>query len=106
MLDLDVTKKGKDLITMPLYEYKCSNPDCENEFELIQPITAPSLNECPRCGSIANRQISESTFILRGSGWYATDYGNKSKSSNKKKETGASNSTTVNSTTPSSLKTS
>jgi putative FmdB family regulatory protein len=56
---------------MPIYEYKC--PKC-GVFEAMQRITEPSLKKCPTCKSKVERQISRGSFILKGSGWYATDY--------------------------------
>jgi putative FmdB family regulatory protein len=57
---------------MPIYEYKCNN--C-GVFEVTQRITEPSLTECPTCNSAdLHRLISHTSFVLKGSGWYATDY--------------------------------
>ena len=60
---------------MPIYEYKC--PKC-GVFEAMQRITEPSLKKCPTCKSKVARQISRGSFVLKGSGWYATDYAKKS----------------------------
>ena len=57
---------------MPIYEYICHA--CSNAFELIEPITAEAVRPCPTCGAQASRLISNCTFHLKGSGWYATDY--------------------------------
>ena len=64
---------------MPIYEYRCSK--CGNEFEEWQKITDPPTQECNRCGGKASRLISPSTFILKGTGWYVTDYARKDGSS-------------------------
>lgn len=57
---------------MPIYEYRCQ--DCNNTFEEIQKITAAPEATCPKCGSKStHRLISDTSFILKGSGWYATD---------------------------------
>ncbi len=69
---------------MPIYEYACKK--CDGEFEVSQRITDEPLKRylCPRCGKRAavTKLISRSSFHLKGSGWYATDYGkNGSKSS-------------------------
>ncbi|MDO8434142.1 MAG: zinc ribbon domain-containing protein [Candidatus Binatus sp.] len=63
---------------MPIYEYKCSK--C-GVFEVMQGIKEPSLRKCPTCKGKVERQISRGSFILKGSGWYATDYAKKSPSS-------------------------
>lgn len=61
---------------MPTYEYRCE--DCGHEWEEDQRITDKPRRDCPRCGrAAAKRLISATTFILKGSGWYETDYKNK-----------------------------
>lgn len=63
---------------MPIYEYECQK--CGVTFEMMQPISAKPLKTCKGvgCNDKANgkvrRLISASGFILKGSGWYATDY--------------------------------
>jgi len=61
---------------MPIYEYRCS--DCGHEFEVTQKITADPLTECISCGGKVKKLISTSSFHLKGTGWYVTDYANKS----------------------------
>jgi len=56
---------------MPIYEYRC--PKC-GTFETTQRITEPPLKRCPTCKSKVERMISATSFVLKGSGWYATDY--------------------------------
>jgi putative FmdB family regulatory protein len=56
---------------MPIYEYKC---DKCGIFEASQRIVEPALKKCPTCKSKVERIISLSSFVLKGSGWYATDY--------------------------------
>lgn len=66
---------------MPIYEYLCRK--C-GEFEVTQRITEPVLERCPTCRSKVKKLISNTSFQLKGSGWYVTDYarkGNGSKSS-------------------------
>jgi hypothetical protein len=36
------------------------------------------MRKCPSCGGKVDQMISSSAFVLKGSGWYATDYGTKS----------------------------
>lgn len=59
---------------MPIYEYKC--PKC-GVVEVMQRITEPALKKCPNCKSKVERQISLNSFVLKGTGWYASDYGKK-----------------------------
>jgi putative FmdB family regulatory protein len=56
---------------MPIYEYHC--PKC-GTFEATQRITEPALKRCPTCKSKVERMISATSFVLKGSGWYVTDY--------------------------------
>jgi len=58
--------------TMPTYEYQCER--C-GVFEVSQRITEDSLKKCPTCKGKVRRLISNTSFMLKGSGWYATDYG-------------------------------
>lgn len=63
---------------MPIYEYRCTS--CSAELEKLQKISDPPLLECPECGRDALvKLISASSFRLKGSGWYETDFktGNK-----------------------------
>ena len=56
---------------MPIYEYKCNK--C-GVFEVMQKITEAPLKKCPTCKGKTERIISNTSFVLKGSGWYATDY--------------------------------
>ncbi len=61
---------------MPIYEYRCTA--CGEELELMQSIKAEPAKTCPACGADAlQRLISSTSFVLKGSGWYQTDYGGK-----------------------------
>ncbi len=62
---------------MPIYEYICKN--CEKEFELIQKISDPPAKKCPDCGKKIEKKLSLSSFQLKGTGWYVTDFANKGK---------------------------
>lgn len=61
---------------MPVYEYECT--ECGEVEEALQKISEPPLKECPRCKGQLKKLISQSTFHLKGSGWYVTDYGGSS----------------------------
>ena len=59
---------------MPIYEYACAN--CGHHLEVKQRLSDPALRLCPSCNAEAlERLISESSFALRGGGWYADGYG-------------------------------
>lgn len=63
---------------MPIYEYRCAN--CGEVSEFIQKVSDPLQTTCPHCQTDALAKIVSSTsFQLKGSGWYATDFRNPSK---------------------------
>ena len=57
---------------MPTYDYRCDR--CERTFEIRQRISAEPLTTCDRCGGPIRRLLSAAPFILKGGGWYVTDY--------------------------------
>jgi len=60
---------------MPIYEYECDG--CHSVFEVRQKVSDPAPTE-HSCGSKQVRRIlSATSFVLKGTGWYATDYGNR-----------------------------
>jgi putative FmdB family regulatory protein len=59
---------------MPVYEYLCKG--CGHEFEREQRISDAPIKKCPSCGALkARRQISRTSFVLKGGGWYSDLYG-------------------------------
>jgi putative FmdB family regulatory protein len=63
---------------MPIYEYRCEK--C-GDFEHTQRITDIPLQRCPTCKRKVRRLISNTSFQLKGSGWYVTDYARAGKDS-------------------------
>jgi putative FmdB family regulatory protein len=61
---------------MPIYEYQC--PQC-GRFEIMQKVREAILKRCPTCKSKVSKLISNTSFQLKGTGWYVTDYGRKDK---------------------------
>jgi putative FmdB family regulatory protein len=59
---------------MPIYEYECQK--C-GHFEVTQRITEKPLGRCPSCKGKVKKLISNTTFQLKGTGWYLTDYARK-----------------------------
>lgn len=57
---------------MPIYEYKCTG--CEARHEFIQRFSDKPRTECPDCGGELAKLISSTSFVLKGTGWYVTDY--------------------------------
>jgi len=58
---------------MPIYEYECRK--CGQVLEAYQNFSDPSLKKCKHCSGRLQKLISQSTFHLKGTGWYVTDYG-------------------------------
>jgi putative FmdB family regulatory protein len=92
---------------MPIYEYAC--PACGNQFEEWQKITDKPVRTCPKCkAKKVERLISQTSFKLKGSGWYSDLYAGPkpngakdqgaSKDSTTKEAKAASGSTTKSST--------
>jgi putative FmdB family regulatory protein len=66
-------------VVVPIYEYQCTK--CGEIFEAFQKITDDPLTQCKFCHAKVEKLISHSTFQLKGSGWYLTDYARKNSSS-------------------------
>ena len=60
---------------MPLYEYQCTS--CGMIEEAIQKFSDAPLHTCRHCSGKLNKLISQSSFHLKGTGWYVTDYSKK-----------------------------
>jgi putative FmdB family regulatory protein len=68
--------KGAD---MPTYEYRCRK--CGHKFSQFQRITEPPVSKCPKCqakGAVERLISGGSGLIFKGSGFYITDYRQKS----------------------------
>ncbi len=63
---------------MPIYEYRCNA--CEQIFEEWQNSFDDKHPDCPVCGGSAERILSNTTFVLKGGGWYVSEYGRNSAS--------------------------
>jgi putative FmdB family regulatory protein len=63
---------------VPIYEYRCDA--CDHRLEALQKFSDPPLKTCPECGAEKLRKlISASAFVLKGTGWYVTDFRDKDK---------------------------
>jgi putative FmdB family regulatory protein len=60
---------------VPIYEYRCSK--CGETFEAFQKINDQPLTGCKFCQGKVEKLISHSSFQLKGSGWYLSDYAKK-----------------------------
>ena len=61
---------------MPIYEYECAK--CGHQSEVWQKFSDNPITKCELCRGKMKKLISQSTFHLKGSGWYVTDYASKS----------------------------
>jgi len=57
---------------MPIYEFECRA--CGKITEVMQKISDAPLEKCPECGGEVAKKMSMTSFSLKGTGWYATDY--------------------------------
>ena len=57
---------------MPIYEYQCRK--CRGVTEKIQGMQDPPLRKCPSCGGKLEKMMSPGAFVLKGTGFYSTDY--------------------------------
>ena len=57
---------------MPIYEYKCDQ--CGKVSEILQRKFDVDEAPCEACGAPAHRIMSNTSFVLKGTGWYVTDY--------------------------------
>jgi len=73
---------------MPIYEYECEK--CGHQKEVLQKFSDPPIAECDACHGKMKKLISQSTFHLKGTGWYVTDYASKSSGSSTTSHSGES----------------
>ena len=64
---------------MPIYEYVCEK--CGHQLEIMQKMSDKPLTKCPNCKGKLEKIFSQTSFQLKGSGWYATDYTSKGSAS-------------------------
>jgi putative FmdB family regulatory protein len=88
---------------VPTYDYRCER--CERTYEVRQRISEAPLTTCDRCGGPIHRLLAPAAFILKGGGWYVTDYPSEGRKKGMEAEKSAASSTaaaTSTSTTPAS----
>ena len=62
---------------MPIFDYQCEA--CGHTFDVLQKAGEGALRKCPKCGKLRLRkQLAAPNFHLKGSGWYKTDFKDKS----------------------------
>ena len=62
---------------MPIYEYQCKK--CGTIEEALQKFSDKPLTQCKHCSGKLQKLVSQSSFHLKGTGWYVTDYAKKNK---------------------------
>jgi putative FmdB family regulatory protein len=67
---------------MPTYEYVCKS--CGHTFEIVRPMSDDTLTVCPECGGELRKVFAPPSIAFKGSGFYATDHGKKSKKASEK----------------------
>jgi putative FmdB family regulatory protein len=67
---------------VPIYEYKCK--ECGFVDEILMKFSDPDPEHCTKCGGGVEKLLSQTSFALKGGGWYVTDY--KPQGSNAKAE--------------------
>ena len=72
---------------MPIYEYLCGK--CGSHIEVIQRISDAPLKRCAKCRGKLEKTVSRTSFQLKGSGWYVTDYSRKDAPAEKSTPAGA-----------------
>jgi putative FmdB family regulatory protein len=72
---------------MPTYAYVCGQ--CGHQFDAFQSITAKPMRKCPACGRASLKRLigTGAGIILKGSGFYCTDYRSDTYTAAAKKET-------------------
>lgn len=66
---------------MPIYEYYCNA--CGHRFEQLQKASDEPLKICPKCQKPdLEKLISNTSFQLKGTGWYVTDFRGKQAKAN------------------------
>lgn len=61
---------------MPIYEYQCKK--CGTIEEALQKFSDKPLTKCRHCSGKLHKLVSRSSFHLKGTGWYVTDYAKRS----------------------------
>lgn len=87
---------------MPIYEYVCDK--CSHHLEVMQKMSDKPLSKCPQCRGKLEKIFSQTSFQLKGGGWYVSDYTSRGKTEKtekagkgekgEKKDTAASSATT------------
>ncbi len=88
---------------MPIYEYECQS--CREVIEKWQGLAEQPLTTCPSCAGTLKKIISQSSFQLKGGGWYADGYSSNGGAAKKCSSSSADTSSSSSSAAPSCGKT-
>ena len=70
---------------MPIYSYKCEG--CGYSADVLQKLSDPRLKTCPKCHrETFSKQLTTAGFVLKGGGWYVTDFKDQQKKNNVKEK--------------------
>jgi putative FmdB family regulatory protein len=83
---------------MPIYEYRCDNG---HTFEVMQRMSDDPLTECSQCGAAIQRVFHPVAIHFKGSGFYNTDYGKRTRGSAAKEDGSKSDSSSSDSSSSS-----
>jgi putative FmdB family regulatory protein len=89
---------------VPTYEYHCEA--CGRDFEVKQRISEEPLKTHDGCGGAVRRLLSPAPFILKGEGWYVTDYPSASRKKAIESEKGGGDKTPASTEKPAAEKSS
>jgi putative FmdB family regulatory protein len=79
---------------VPLFEFRCSA--CAHVEEVLQKHGDPPPNPCPKCGKkkTMSKEMSLTSFQLKGGGWYKDLYSSSNKSESSSSDSAESSSKT------------
>jgi putative FmdB family regulatory protein len=75
---------------MPTYAYRCQK--CGEEIEVVQSMSDPPLKRCKTCRGALKRVYHPVGIVLKGSGFYKTDYGSSGSSKSRSSDSKSSDS--------------
>ena len=81
---------------MPIYRYVCEK--CGARTEVIQKVSDAPLKRCQKCRGKLEKDVSRTSFQLKGGGWYLTDYSGKSSTASADKSEKSTNTKSESST--------
>jgi putative FmdB family regulatory protein len=84
---------------MPVYEYRCENG---HTFEVVQRMSDDPVTSCTICGAPVQRVFHPVAVHFKGSGFYTTDYGKKSRAATGSGDSSGSSSSSDSSSSDSS----